>query len=744
MTRAADLPEVEGTQPIRARITGLPMAMDDGTVRVRVEPLEGQGEAEGSLPVAADVRVALEVPEADRSLRPADSAELESARASEAHLRNQLSQYDRELARISNLRVLPRPAGAEGEPPRESPTHARLALVALREAREQAIRDEQAEVRQKLEEATRKRALLEDMDRRASSARQARAHELRKTVLVTLRRGQHDRRARICVEYQVSGARWAPAYSVQLDDAMSRAGLSLRAHVAQNTGEDWSGVELTLSTADAQRWTELPELGSLRIGRRQPVAPKRGWRPPPEGVDDLYRDYDSVFRPGLLEGEATGELEAEEAAPVAGYPSEADDTGKVVTNSVMFSLDASADFDEAETAVAEPPMAPAPPALSEREDTDLYAPSPVMAPPMMEAKRSRGGLGALFGRAHRASAKERAPEPSSTIGAPQSYGAGVSAALAEAAPGGMAPAEGPALAASTDMLSYGTLRMPPASAADRGRLTIAAQHDVYLELLVSQRISVTLDEVEYALRAAADRTQSVEHAPLPPRCRPAWSEDYDYAYVAESSVDVPSDGDFHSIPIRSGEAAAEPLYVVVPRESTDVYRTVEIENPIDAPLLPGPIDVYWRGDFLLTSEVDFTPPRAKVRLGLGVEQAIKVSRNTRFREESAGLMGGSLDLRHQILIEALNHTKRSVALEVRERIPVIRDDEEEIRLDVKEVSPPWEDYDPFPSAAEAAELRGGHRWRLRLEPGRTENLKVSYTVRIPAKLELIGGNRREV
>ena len=48
------------------------------------------------------------------------------------------------------------------------------------------------------------------------------------------------------------------------------AELELRALVVQRTGEDWRGVELTLSTADPQSWAELPDLPSLKIGRRQP------------------------------------------------------------------------------------------------------------------------------------------------------------------------------------------------------------------------------------------------------------------------------------------------------------------------------------------------------------------------------------------------------------------------------------------------------------------------------------------
>jgi hypothetical protein len=52
------------------------------------------------------------------------------------------------------------------------------------------------------------------------------------------------------------------------------------------------------------RWTEIPELPSLRIGKAQASpAGKRGFRPPPVGANVLLDDYDRdvmrLSRPNL-------------------------------------------------------------------------------------------------------------------------------------------------------------------------------------------------------------------------------------------------------------------------------------------------------------------------------------------------------------------------------------------------------------------------------------------------------------
>jgi hypothetical protein len=131
-------------------------------------------------------------------------------------------------------------------------------------------------------------------------------------------------------------------------------------------------------------------------------------------------------------------------------------------------------------------------------------------------------------------------------------------------------------------------------------------------------------------------------------------------------------------------------------------------------------------------------------LGLGVEQAVKVSRNTSYREESSGLMRGSLLLKHEIRIEVQNHLERAIECQVRERIPATRKDEDDITVSVERVSPRWTAYEPELASAPEAGLEGGYQWQVRIDGGGGRAaLEVDYAVKIPAKYELVGGNRRE-
>lgn len=89
------------------------------------------------------------------------------------------------------------------------------------------------------------------------------------TVTVTL---AAEREADVRLTYQVRGPSWSPSYRASLDTAAASLRLERLALVAQSTGEDWAGVQLTLSTGQPTRATSgsLPRPWTLDVA---PPAP---------------------------------------------------------------------------------------------------------------------------------------------------------------------------------------------------------------------------------------------------------------------------------------------------------------------------------------------------------------------------------------------------------------------------------------------------------------------------------------
>ena len=455
--------------------------------------------------------------------------------------------------------------------------------------------------------------------------------------------------------------------------------LEVRASVAQDSGEEWTSVPLRLSTAEPERFAVLPELAPQKIGRRQQEPAKAGFRAPPQGADALFADY-------LRE-------RAHRAKP-DDQPSDAREMDMI----------AAENWDEGSSRA------------KERFSTPPQGVAANAAFQMQDHKDKGGGRGGAV-------AKSMPALGAAAPGAPPPKRARTSRLDSTIEPQAEADVQAP----TTPRLDYGNLRMAPPSSPQRGTLVPAPQ-DRH-----ASAISNELGAAKYRIGSLA----------LPPGCVTDWTHTYDYAFETDGAVDVRADGAWHSIAVTAKPTTAKLRHVSVPREQADVFRVASIANTMSGPLLPGPIDVYDRGRFLVTSEVDYTPPGATVEIGLGVDAAIKIARNTEYREEATGMLRGGLRLIHAVTIDVENLSSRAIELEVRERIPVAREGDTDIEVVTGKIDPAWERWTPDANAPREERLRGGYRWKLAVPPSQKRTMHAGYEVKIAGKHEIVGGNRRE-
>ncbi|MFP4004072.1 MAG: mucoidy inhibitor MuiA family protein [Alphaproteobacteria bacterium] len=87
-------------------------------------------------------------------------------------------------------------------------------------------------------------------------------------------------KARLMLSYQVRGAYWRPRYDARLDTGARKVTLVQKGEINQATGEDWTGVRLTLSTARPAIGAERPELGTwfVDVARRDDTVSVTGSR----------------------------------------------------------------------------------------------------------------------------------------------------------------------------------------------------------------------------------------------------------------------------------------------------------------------------------------------------------------------------------------------------------------------------------------------------------------------------------
>ncbi len=79
-------------------------------------------------------------------------------------------------------------------------------------------------------------------------------------------------RLQLSLAYALSDARWRPAYDARVSTADAKVVLGYFGIVSQRSGEDWKGVELTLSTAHPSVHGMAPDLRPWVVAQAQPVV----------------------------------------------------------------------------------------------------------------------------------------------------------------------------------------------------------------------------------------------------------------------------------------------------------------------------------------------------------------------------------------------------------------------------------------------------------------------------------------
>ncbi|MFE1044254.1 DUF4139 domain-containing protein, partial [Streptomyces sp. NPDC058832] len=291
----------------RVRVTGLPRSMDPGSLRVRVVGATGVRVTEARVTVEAEPLDSRPVGELRREVeRLSDAREAAQAR----HNRQQEL-----IDEVAALRPVPPPRGDEASH-RRTPVDAWLGLAAFVDDRLAVLHARLRETEMELEHAEHAWKVAADRLARASTDTPASRSGTTACADVTLTGGA-DTDVEVEVEYGVPGAVWVPAYRLTHRQGGSDGRLLLRASIAQRTGEDWTGVRVSLATADLRRRADVPRLRSIRIGREQPAPASSGWREPPRGLLDLFSGYDAAGPPP---GAGDSAVTVSDAVAVAAAP----------------------------------------------------------------------------------------------------------------------------------------------------------------------------------------------------------------------------------------------------------------------------------------------------------------------------------------------------------------------------------------------------------------------------------------
>ncbi|MEU5782833.1 mucoidy inhibitor MuiA family protein [Micromonospora lupini] len=189
---------------------------------------------------------------------------------------------------------------------------------------------------------------------------------------------------------------------------------------------------------------------------------------------------------------------------------------------------------------------------------------------------------------------------------------------------------------------------------------------------------------------------------------------------------VPADGSAHRATIAVLELSARLDHVTVPVRAAEAHLRATVRNTSDHTMLPGPAAVFHGADFVAATELPTWAPGEEIELGLGVDDRLRVERKLHRRSETKATLGSTRRREVDYRITVANHTPRPATVEVRDQLPVSRDEAVVVR-----------ETNLAPAPAERTEL-GELAWRLSLAPGESGEIAIGFRVELAKGVELTG------
>ncbi|MGC4779476.1 DUF4139 domain-containing protein [Micromonospora chalcea] len=197
-------------------------------------------------------------------------------------------------------------------------------------------------------------------------------------------------------------------------------------------------------------------------------------------------------------------------------------------------------------------------------------------------------------------------------------------------------------------------------------------------------------------------------------------------YRPARPVAVPADGSAHRVTVAALELPARLDHVSVPVRAAEAHLRATVRNTSDHTLLPGPASVFHGADFVAATRLTMWAPGEETELALGVDDRVRVERKLHRRTESRATLGSTRRREVEYRITVANHTPRPATVEVRDQLPVSRDESVVVRETT--LTPP---------PAERTEL-GELTWRLSLAPGESGEIALGFRVELAKGVELTG------
>ncbi len=189
-------------------------------------------------------------------------------------------------------------------------------------------------------------------------------------------------------------------------------------------------------------------------------------------------------------------------------------------------------------------------------------------------------------------------------------------------------------------------------------------------------------------------------------------------YAIEIPYSVPSDGQDHSIRIKSVEVPVDYVYHAMPALERDVFLTADIPNWSDLNLLSGKASIYYQGTFTGETYIDAHFSKDTLSISLGRDGSLVVEREGNSKKYDRRRIGNNIREKSAWDITLRNNKQVPVKMVVEDQYPL--SDRKSISVALLESG-----------NAKVDERSGIMKWELELAPGERRELSYEFEVRYP-------------
>ena len=189
-------------------------------------------------------------------------------------------------------------------------------------------------------------------------------------------------------------------------------------------------------------------------------------------------------------------------------------------------------------------------------------------------------------------------------------------------------------------------------------------------------------------------------------------------FEIDKKYSIPSDGDVTVIEIDKFSVPATYDYFAAPVLNENVFLTAKIGNWEQYNLLPAEANVYFEGSYSGKTNINPGATTDSLTISLGVDPNIVVKRTQLNDFKKSTFIGSNKVIYKGFEIEIKNNKPSDIQLTLLDRIP--KSQNRDIKLD--DIETGTSDYD---------DKKGLLKWILNLKSGETDKVKHSYSVKYP-------------